>query len=262
MILTRKPDARRTVAILLIAVAATIGATAGAGPARAAGAPQGPAAPQTAGTPPVGSAAVAARTFTIRHKNINDVYLLISQRLGPDGSIQSHPRQKTLTVYDRPEILERVAALIAAYDLPPRTVEVSVQLILASTGGGSTPAPPPIRGVIEKLNALSTRWNDYRLLGSARVLGTEGENARLRIGDDYQVDFRIDQVAEDTRVVRFKPFELQKRELSVEGNERYNPVLSTVLNLRDSQLFIVGASKMETSNRALFMTITASVQTP
>ncbi len=35
-----------------------------------------------------------------------------------------------------------------------------------------------------------------------------------------------------------------------------------VLNLRDSQLFIVGASKMERSNRALFMTITAALQQP
>ena len=34
------------------------------------------------------------------------------------------------------------------------------------------------------------------------------------------------------------------------------------VNLRDSQLFIVGASKVEQSNRALFMTITASSQHP
>src|SRR2546427_3257159 len=40
-------------------------------------------------------------------------------------------------------------------------------------------------------------------------------------------------------------------------SERYASVMNTVLNLRDSQLFIVGASKVEQSNRALFMTITA-----
>jgi hypothetical protein len=36
--------------------------------------------------------------------------------------------------------------------------------------------------------------------------------------------------------------------------------MSTVLNLRDSQLFIVGASKMEQDNRALFMTVMASAR--
>ena len=94
------------------------------------------------------------------------------------------------------------------------------------------------------------------------VLFLLSERSSLRVGDDYRIDFRIDQVSDESRTIRFKPFELQRRELTVEGNERYNPVMNTVLNLRDSQLFIVGASKMERSNRALFMTITASLQQP
>jgi hypothetical protein len=208
-------------------------------------------------------AGLATRAFTVRYKDVDDVYLLISPYVGPRGSIRTEPRRKVLTVLDTPENLSRIQELIAAYDLPPRNVEVAVQLILASAGQASPePAPPPIRGVIEKLNALSTRWNDYRLVGNARVLGTEGERSSLRVGDDYRIDFKIDQVSDESRVIRFKPFELQRRELSVEGNERYASVLSTVLNLRDSQLFIVGASKMERSNRALFMTITASLQQP
>jgi len=204
-----------------------------------------------------------SRVFTVRYKNIDDVYLKISPYLGPRGSIQSQPHQKTLTVQDSPDRLRRIAEVIAAYDVPPRSVEVSVQLILASsTEGQPEEAPPPIRGVIEKLNALSTRWNDYRMLGSARVLGTEGERSSLRVGDDYRVDFRIDQVMEETRVIRFRPFELQRREPTAEHEDRYAPVMNTVLNLRDAQLFIVGASRMEHSNRALFMTITAAVHRP
>ncbi|HXH28507.1 MAG TPA: secretin N-terminal domain-containing protein, partial [Candidatus Polarisedimenticolia bacterium] len=224
-----------------------------------------PAATIAYGQPPPpsarGEAGLALRVFTIRYKNIDDVYLRVSPSLGPRGSIRAQPHQRTLTVLDEPANLEHIAELIAAYDVPPRAVEVSVQLIMAQAGGDAVePPPPPIRGVIEKLNALSTRWNDYRMLGSARVMGTEGEHSTLRVGDDYRVDFRIDEVADESRIIRFKPFELQRRELTVEGNERYTPVMSTVLNLRDAQLFIVGASKMERSNRALFMTVTASLQ--
>jgi hypothetical protein len=69
-------------------------------------------------------------------------------------------------------------------------------------------------------------------------------------------------VSDENRVIRFKPFELQRREPAVEGMERYSSIMNTVLNLRDSQLFIVGASKMERSNRALFMTVTAALQPP
>jgi hypothetical protein len=208
-------------------------------------------------------ATLATRVFTLRYKTADEAYLLISPWLSPRGSIRSQPHQKTLTVTDTPATVARMAELIAGFDLPPRVVEVAVQLILASAEAGSAPPPPPpIRGVIEKLNALNTRWSDYRLVGNARVLGTEGERSTMRVGDDYKVDFRIEQVAEESRVIRFKPFELSRREPAAEGTERYAPIVNTVLNLRDSQLFIVGASKMERSNRALFMTITASLPRP
>jgi len=212
---------------------------------------------------PAASGALQARVYTLRFRQVDDAYLLISPYIGPRGSIRAQPAQRTLTVVDTPENIRKITALIATYDVPPRNVQVSVQLILASSGEGpSAPAPPPIRGVIDKLNALSTRWNDYQMVGDARLVGTEGERSSLRVGDDYKVDFRIDQVSDESRVIRFKPFELQRRDVSVEGVETYTPIVNTVLNLRDSQLFIVGASRIERSNRALFMTITASLQRP
>jgi len=100
------------------------------------------------------------------------------------------------------------------------------------------------------------------VLGDARIMGTEGESSAVQVGDAYRVAFRIDRVSDENGVIRFKPFELQRREPAVEGMERYSSIMNTVLNLRDSQLFIVGASKMERSNRALFMTVTAALQPP
>jgi len=57
-------------------------------------------------------------------------YILVSPWLTPRGSIQSQPHQRTLTVVDTPEAMKHVAELLAGFDLPPRTVEVAVQLIL------------------------------------------------------------------------------------------------------------------------------------
>ena len=210
-----------------------------------------------------GAPGMGKRVFTIRHRAVDDAYVLISPALGPQGSVRAQPHQRTLTVVDSPANIQRIAALLQAFDVPPRNVQVSVQLILASVGPSPRgPTPPPIRGVIERLNALSTRWTDYRLVGDARVLGTEGERTRLALGNDYRIDFGVDQVSAETRLIRLKPFALQRREIPVEGNERYTAVLDTVLNLRDSQLFIVGASRAEQSNKALFMTVTASLERP
>ena len=118
--------------------------------------PAGPAAAQAAGD----ETALATRAFTIRYKDVDDVYLLISSSLGDRGSIQSQPHRRTLTVVDTRENLDRISDLIRGYDLPPRSVEVAVQLIMAQAGPGTgtaPPAPPPIRGVIDKLNALGVQ---------------------------------------------------------------------------------------------------------
>jgi len=264
----RHPSA--LLAAIIVALLALARAQAQSPPAEAQASPaaestpaSGPAAVAPGAAKPARPSPLGFRIFSLRYKKIDDTYMIISPYVGPRGSVKMQPAQRTLTVQDAPENIQRIAALIGSYDVPPKNVEVSVQLIMATAGTAQQePAPPPIRGVIDKLNALSTRWSDYKMLGNARVLGTEGERSSLRVGDDYRVDFRIDQVSDESRVIRFKPFELLHKEPVVEGPERYASVMNTVLNLRDSQLFIVGASKVEQSNRALFMTITASSQRP
>ncbi len=258
-------------ALMVLPQGGTSTARAQTGPPQAA--PQETPAPKATAAPSGGESAVRGgavparpsplgmRVFNLRYRKADDAYMLISPYVGPRGSVRMQPAQRTLTVQDVQENLQRITGLIGSYDVPMRSVAVSVQLIMATSGEGSQkPAPPPIRGVIDKLNALSTRWTDYKMVGNARVLGTEGEHSSLRVGDDYKVDFRIDQVSDESRVIRFKPFELSRRAAAIEGPERYTSIMNTVLNLRDSQLFIVGASKVEQSNRALFMTITASLQ--
>ena len=202
--------------------------------------------------------------FTVRFKDVNDVYLLIEPLLSARGSVQMQPRLRTLAVTDDPETLGKIEAMIQSYDLPPKNVEVALQLILATTAGKpQEKISPRIRGVIQKLNEISTRWSDYRLLGSITVVSSEGENASVEMGEDYRVSFAVDYASDEQRLVRFKRFTLDRREgpRQPEGRgEAYSRVLDTALNLKEDKLYIFGASRMESSNRALFMTITASTQ--
>jgi len=202
--------------------------------------------------------------FTVRFKDVNDVYLLIEPLLSARGAVQMQPRLRTLAVTDDPETLGKIEAMIQSYDLPPRNVEVALQLILA-TAAGKPPETisPRIRGVIQKLNEISTRWSDYRLLGSATVVSSEGEKTSVEMGEDYRISFAVDYASDEQRLVRFKRFTLDRRERARDpepDKEIYTRVLDTALNLKENKLYIFGASKMESSNRALFMTITASTQ--
>jgi type II secretory pathway component GspD/PulD (secretin) len=202
--------------------------------------------------------------FTIRFKDVNDVYLLIEPLLSEAGSVQMQPRLRTLAVTDDEETLKKIEAMIQSYDLPPKNVDVALQLILASTAD-KTPETisPRIRGVIQKLNEISTRWSDYRLLGSATLTSSEGDRASVEMGEDYRISFAVDYVSDEQKMVRFKRFTLDRRDrpqAPESREETYTRVLDTALNLKEDKLYIFGASKMESSNRALFMTITASAK--
>ena len=117
--------------------------------------------------------------------------------------------------------------------------------------------------MIQKLNEISTKWSDYKLLGSATVTSSEGDRASVEMGEDYRISFAVDYVSDEQKMVRFKRFTLDRREKPLapeSGEESYTRVLDTALNLKEDKLYIFGASKMESSNRALFMTITAATQ--
>src|SRR5439155_16512235 len=69
---------------------------------------------------PARPAPLGMRIFSLHYKKIDDVYLLISPYVGPRGSVKTQPAQRTLTVQDAPENLNRIAALIGSYDVPPK----------------------------------------------------------------------------------------------------------------------------------------------
>lgn len=204
------------------------------------------------------------RVYQIHFKEVSDIFLLIEGQIGASGSIWMQPKLKTISVTDSPETLDRIERLIAEYDLPPRNVEVSFSLILASTRTlEEQDNPPTIREYLEyfrKIDEVTNRWKNYRLVGSATVVGTEGERSELKVGDRYRVGFLIEYAGErqGRTTVRLADFSLERLQEDPEKNSEFVPLLSTSLNLNRDQLYILGASKSEAHERALFVAISAS----
>jgi hypothetical protein len=203
---------------------------------------------------------LTTRLFTIKFKPVEDAALLIVAHIGEKGSYTVQPRLKAITVRDNAENLARIAEILSGYDQPPRSVRLVIQVLKAEEadptfkrrGSGSSGIPDLVRDV--------TKWSEVSVLGSASMVGVEGAQSSLNIGEEFRVRFRVDAVAEKQGVVRFDRFSLEKALPEEGGGVRYAPIWDTVVNLRNNQQLLVGATGSQESRRAVFLSVTATIE--
>jgi hypothetical protein len=198
--------------------------------------------------------------FNIRFKSVEDVVLLIEPYIGERGSYMVQPRLKALTVRDEVERLEMISDLIAGFDQPPRSVRLVIQLLDAEEARSAS-APRGERGTgVRSLLRDVTKWSEVSVIGSASIIGVEGANSTLNISDRFRIRFSVDTVADRQGVVKFDRFALDRIVRGSDGTERYVPIWDTVLNLRDRQQLLLGATRSHDSQHALFLSVTATLE--
>ncbi len=209
------------------------------------------------------------RVFPMRYRAVDDAVLLIRPLLGDDASVSFRPRLRAITVTDEPARLDRIALLLRGFDVPPRRVNLVVSLFLGTKGGAdgeqfqrARPRPPrPLPGFDATIATLQhTVWTEYRLLGSAAFATAEGEESELSLGQDYRIRLRVDNVNPRDGITHFDRFALERRNEPEAGGVPYRPVWNQVLNLKDNQLYVFGATRMENSQRAIFLSVTAGIE--
>lgn len=250
----------RRVAVLMILALAGVGLAICAEETPAPGAITGSATGSTAG-----GEALHARAFTIRYRNPSDAAALVEPILSREGSYTLQPRLNTLTVQDTDQVLGRVEELIRSFDVPPRNVEVTINLLIGTRQPSQQqPLPREIRGITEVLPDI-TRWSNYQLLDSVSFTGSEGAvTSRTLTGegekpDGYRIEVGIQSVDEENGVITVNPFVVQKDYRGDSAVPVWRPVYSTKLNLRQNRILTIGAASSEKSEKAVFLTILARV---
>jgi hypothetical protein len=214
--------------------------------------------------PPASRAAtddnLGTRMFTIRFKAVEDVVLLIEPHIGEHGSYTVQPRLKAITVRDEPANLARIGELVAGFDQPPRSVRLVIQLLKAAEAdNASNPNRRDTTGVPSLLRDV-TKYSEVSVLGSASLVGVEGAQSSLSLGEEFRVRFRVDAVAEKQGVVKLDRFALDRVVKDPGGQIRYVPIIDTVVNLRNDQHLVLGATSSQESRRAIFLSVTATIE--
>ncbi len=214
---------------------------------------------------------LVTKTFTARYRGIDEIVALIQPVVSERGSYAVQPRIRSVTVTDTAQAVARIGELIAGFDLPPRGVQLVIQLMRAEEGTPQQTTPPHPRrmglppAVIQDL----TKWGVITEIGGASITTAEGEPGTVVLGaapDDYRVRFEMGAVTPRIGVIRLERFLLERPRRPAgagDGTEpKYVPMIDLVLNLKDHQTTVLGATSSQDSKQALFVSITATTQEP
>ena len=218
--------------------------------------------PVAAADAPPADGPVSARAYEVKFKSLADAAELVSPLLTSQGSVTLQPRLKTLTVQDRVLVLDRVASLLASFDVAPRNVEIAMSLFLGTDRREQEAGrliPPSsmtrdVRGIAETLGDF-TKWNAYEPLGGRAVTGAEGGRVTVNLSDEYRVAYDIDTVRDLS--VKLTNFVLQRITRGADGKEKVQDVYSAAVVLPVGRMLMLGAAQNPESKRALFLTLQA-----
>jgi len=202
-------------------------------------------------------AAEEVRVFQVRYRSLQDATAVVEPLLSAAGSILLHPQRNTLTVRDEQAVLERVARALEEWDLPPVAYRVEVTALLASaTAPPQGPAFGPEDSVSEAILKLwKYRWLEE--LGSVTVTASEGNPVEAALGERYVVRFTVREGRTDPRRLVLSRLEFSRRQEKGVGQVAVDPLIRGTVSLKLGQQAVVGASRSETAEHAVFLVLSA-----
>ncbi len=230
----------------------------------------GPAFPQEAAPAEQGKAdPVTARAYKVRFRSLEEAAQLVTRSgvLSERAVVTLQPAPRTLVVQDRASVLDRVGSLLDSFDVPPRSVDLTLTLFLGSDereaqAGKQAYAGEIARevsGVIETL-ADFTRWTSYSILGAQFVTAIEGSKVEVRLSDEYRAIFEVGTVQDRPAIVRLRDFTLQHVSKAADGTERVENRLVFDVDVPLGKFTTVGAARNPDSRRALFLAFQATAR--
>ena len=209
---------------------------------------------------PLGAAdEVGVRVYVLKHKRVEEAMLLIRPNLSESASITLTQKLNAMTVTDRPEKLEQVGKVLAAFDTPPRGFTFAVKLVRARADVPAGSIAREIGGLGAKLKSLF-QFNDYALLDSAVLRGVEAGRVQYQFAGGYSIDFTIRNPGAGNDLV-LSPFSLSKLWNPPGYAAFVKPLYRASMPLSLGQTLVVGASKEEKSKSALILILLAQ-ETP
>ncbi len=195
------------------------------------------------------------RSFTLQYRDARPVLSLVQKRLGPGGSVRIDARGKTLVVMDSSRHIEEIEELLRLYDVPKKTYEVIIKILIGKQDKPQTQQSVELPEVIQKMRSF-LKYEYYSELESLYIRIEEGQKALVR-GKEYLIQFTPQWFFRYPERVRLKNFVLRKLTSgdALKDWKNLPPLLQTTLNIRTGQPTVIGTAKSRESDTLLLLVL-------
>jgi len=221
------------------------------------------------------------KIFDIKYADVNQLYDLLN--FYPNVRIKPQQGLRAIAVgTDSEDAMKAIEEAIKRYDVPrsgttggPRNIEMIVYMMLAAPKGSSGDAvPAELDPVVKQLRSLFG-YNDFQLLDSAFLRNREGTegiasgNAAQMIANApsgttaiYQIHYREASVTPSDKgnIIRVDRFSFNNKVPVSNGSGGWQYVdigFNTNLDIREGQKVVVGKAKIDGTEKALILVVTA-----
>ncbi len=202
------------------------------------------------------------RTFPVHYRPVHEVASLIEPLISPDGSFTIQPKFNLLTVQDEPEVIEKVAKLLAEWDVPPLSYRVRIRVLLGMTVP-PTPGPPgPLISGIGADLAKVFHYTSYQEVETIQITTTDGTAVEALAGGRYHLHFVLRALPGDPDRVQLTQFEVSRREQGTAEAEVLRSLLRATVSLQIGQTAIVASARSEAASQGLILVLWAARETP
>ena len=213
-----------------------------------------------------------ARVFRLDHLSISEASAAVQPMLSESGSLTLHPSSSRITVQDLPEVVDRVAEMIAKLDRVPGHFRIKVDLLEGRTnteGAADNVTPYSSADQVQTDQRLKSmfKFPVIRRLGSALLEGELGSSATAEVGRGYEISFvaQSPEFSEDTpwgspdpgNKIQLRRLVLTRVSVGPDGTQKSHVLLRTNMLLSPKQKIYVGAGKAEDAETGLVLIVYA-----
>jgi len=194
--------------------------------------------------------ALSVRTFTFKYKDADKAAAIIKPLMSTDGSMSIQPASNSLAVTDRAENLKAIVKALAEFDTAAQPFRLSIRIVSAAREANAH-VPDDLKDVAQKVAIM--HFNAFTREGDANVQGKEGDPSLVDMQTGFRAEFKFGEYDPASDSIKISDLHVSK----IGKDNQLTSLVTTSLNLRIGQTYILGAAKSPNSPRALMIVLVA-----